>query len=357
MNKYYTSFEKIIKHVAYYMVFLFILSSCQTTATFTFQGLQAPAVILPSDVRTIGFVDRNLNFNIDSISKYYRLNDLVLKDSINYDTVLADNCYLGLKENMSDLVAIDTINMLRLPHQQFTGKRSYFPLTWDKVDSLCKQTGSDILICLEDLQVFNKYTVVSEETVYGLTDINYFVVWRIYDPLLQKNEDERAIVDSLFTEVESYSYKAVVEELLPKRKDIMRDVSYDIGSNYAKLLSPQWIDMTRNYFVVGDKRFAIAEYYLQNRNWDKTIDVWQQIVKDSDTKLAARVSYNLAVAFEQKEDFKTANEWILKSISNYKKLKTLPKEFEIVKAYAISLSDRTKNNEKLDLFFGKEQKK
>ncbi|RUT79899.1 DUF6340 family protein [Ancylomarina longa] len=356
MNKSCIPFGKIIQHVCYCVVIVIILSSCKTTSSFNFQGLEAPSILLPSDVKTIGFVDRNMNFNIDTISGYYRLNDLVLRDTSDYDTIMADNCYLGLEENLSELIAIDSVNKVRLPKRQFTGERTYDPLKWEVVDSICEKTGSDILISLEDLQIFNRYSVVSGETSYGITDINYFAVWRIYDPLYEKYIDERAIVDSLYTDVESYSYRTIVEELLPKRNDIMRDVSYDIGNNYAKLLSPEWINMSREYFVAGDKRFAVAEYYMEVGDWDKSIDVYKQVTNESDPKIAARACYNLAIAYEQKDDYKVAEEWLAKSISNYKKLSSLPGEFELVKAYAISLSKRTENNEKLDLFFGKEQK-
>jgi len=333
---------------------LFLLSSCQTTALYQFEGLRAPDIIIPPDVKTYGFVDRNTSFDIDTLNQYFKLNTLSFLDSINYDSIKALNCHSGLSENLSEYLAVDTIPFVQLPSKYILGNRNYDPMPWEQVDSICELTGSDVLICLEDIQIFNKYDVIEEEEYWGLTDINYYSIWRIYDPLVKKYHDERIITDSLYTEVNSTSHQKLVEEKLPKRLELMSEVSYEIGKQYAELISPAWKNMPRKYFVAGDKDFGLARYYLENDNLDQSMLLWEKLSKSEKVKIAGRAAYNMAMGYELKEEFSKANHWMRKSINFYRKLEKKPSEYKIVKEYYKLLTERTQNNYRLDKFFGEE---
>ena len=351
MNKSFSTTLFNMKIGVLYLLPLLLLSSCQTYSLYEFQSLKAPAIVIPSDVKTIGFVNRNTSFDIDSLSDYYMLDDNVLIDTTDYNEMMANNCYYGFAENFSGTLGIDSISFISLNNKHVEGKRQYPALQWNVVDSICLATTSDILICLEDLQIFNKYSVVKDEGYYGVTDINHFSVWRVYDPLDQKIYNEQVIQDSLFTEVDSYSYEKLIQNKLPKRSEIFPDVAYQIGSNYADLFAPKWINYTRKFFVTGDNRLSVAKYYIAQENWDAMILLWEEIANEDNDKLAGRACYNLAIAYEIKEDFTKANHWIRKSIFHYKKMKSIPTEFNVVKAYTLEVINRTKNNKKLDLFF------
>ncbi|MDM8161891.1 DUF6340 family protein [Labilibaculum sp. K2S] len=352
MNKRPSVVRSSIKRIYLFVISLFVLSSCQTLSLYSFQGLNAPKVLIPADVKTIGFVDRNTSFKIDSISQYYLVNSKLLADTTDYSTDISTSCYLGFTENLSEYLAMDSIPFIQLDKKEMSGDRDYKPMKWELVDSICESNGSDILICLEDIQLYNKYTVFEDVLNYGITDANYFAVWRIYDPLNKIYLDEQIVIDSLFSEITSPSYKRLIEEKLPKRKDLFKDVSYEIGNQYADMLAPKWIDITRKYFASGDDRLAISKYYIDQEDWESPIALWTEISNEDDFKLAGRACYNLAVAYEIKGDFITANQWIRKSIYYYKKLKSLPSEFKIVEKYTMELILRTKNKEKLDRFFG-----
>ncbi|BAX82186.1 DUF6340 family protein [Labilibaculum antarcticum] len=352
MNKRLSTLLVNMKRIFIIVISLFLLVSCKTLSIYSFQGLNAPKVIIPSDVKTIGFVDRNTSFKIDSVSQIYTVNSTLLIDTTDYNIVLSTNCYQGFTENLSEYLAMDSIPFIQLDKKEMKGNRNYKPMKWDLVDSICASTGSDVLICLEDIQLYNNYTVFEDVLYYGIADVNFYAVWRIYDPLKQTYLDEQIVIDSLFSEVTSPSYNRLIEDKLPKRKDLFKDVSYQIGNQYADMLAPKWIDITRKYFASGDDRLAISKYYIDRGDWESPIILWTEISNEDDFKLAGRACYNLAFANEIKGDFLTANQWILKSIYNYKKLKSLPSEFKIVKKYTLELNERTKNKEKLDRFFG-----
>lgn len=352
MNKHLSTLIVNMKRIFMIVISLFLLVSCKTLSIYSFQGLNAPGVIIPNDVKTLAFVDRNTSFEIDSVGQYYLVNSKLLTDTTYYNSDFSTNCYQGFTENLSEYLLVDSIPFIQLDKKKMKGDRNYKPMKWKLVDSICSSSGSDVLICLEDIQLYSKYTVFEDVLYYGIADVNYYAVWRIYDPLNQIYIDEQIVIDSLFSEVTSPSYKRLIEEKLPKRKDLFKDISYQIGNQYADMLAPKWIDITRKYFTSGDDRLAISKYYIDRGDWESPIILWTEISNEDDFKLAGRACYNLAVANEIKGDFGIANQWIRKSIFYYKKLKSLPSEFKIVEKYTLELVKRTKNKAKLDRFFG-----
>jgi len=352
MTNYFIHKSKILWRYYCVVFSLFLLSSCQTTALYQFEALRAPDIIIPPDVKTYGFVDRNTNFDIDTLGQYFKLNTLNYFDSTNYDSIKAENCHLGLSENLSEYLEVDTIPFIQLPPKYIVGDRNFEPMSWAQVDSVCELTGSDVLICLEDIQIFNKYEVLEEEEYWGITDINYYSIWRIYDPLVKKYHDERIITDSLFTEVNSTSHKTLVEEKLPRRITLMSEVSYEIGRQYAELISPTWNTISRKYFSAGDKDFGLARYYLENDDLEQSMLLWEKLSKSEKVKIAGRAAYNMAMGYELKEEFSKANHWMRKSINFYRKFEKKPSEYKIVKEYYKLLTERTQNNYRLDKFFG-----
>lgn len=329
-----------------------MFSSCQSLTLYNFQGLVAPKVIIPSDVKTMAFVDRNISFESDSTSQYYLVNGAVVQDTIDYSATTSISCYQGFSENLSQYFAIDSLPYVQLSEKKIPGVRKYIPLSWEQVDSICKNTGSDVIVCLEDILLYSKYTIFEDILHYGLIDINYLAVWRIYDPLKRSYLDEKLVIDSVYTEVSATSYKELVENKLPKRKEVFTDVSNDIGNQYVSSLAPEWTDLSRFLFSSGDDRLAISQYYLDQNNWETPIRLWTEISSEANAKLAARACYNLAVAYEIKDEFEQANKWLQESVKNYNSLKKLPSEYQKIEKYSVELKLRTENKKKLDLFFG-----
>lgn len=330
------------------------LVSCQTMALYEFESLDAPKVIIPPDVKTIGFVDRNLSFSIDTLSNYYKMNSLVIKDTNNYDKIRGINSYLGFSENVSGYYSLDSVAFTHLPNKYINGARDYTPMPWTQVDSICESTGSDILVSLEDLQIYNQYETFNNngEEYWGITDIKFYVVWRIYDPLLKKFHDERAATDSLYSEVESFSYDKLIQEKLPTREEINAEVAYEVGKRYADLISPEWNTYLRKFFVAGHQDFTLAHYYLMNDDLNQAISLWERHTESENIKLAGRACHNLVMAYELQGDYRNANNWMKKAIATYRSMDKAPSEFKYVKEYFKELTLRTQNNYLLDKFFG-----
>ncbi len=352
-----------MKFIYLALISLVILSpACKTISQVQFQVLEAPKVVLPADVNRLAFVYRNQHFPSDSVAQYYSISKVSVKDSVDHTQDMPLNCYQGFVENLSEFWPQDSIPFISLPKKMMPDTVRYFtPLSWNMVDSLCQASQTDVLIVLEDLQAFNKHEIVEEDVYWASTEIHFYGKWRIYDPLYQKIYDDRLIVDSLFLESSDSNIERLVSEKLPKREELLNDASYELGRTYVDLISPKWQDVSRNYFVSGDKRLSTAPYFINKNEFDTAIKMWESLTrmgdnisKEKDLKLAGRAAYNLAVVYEMKGDLKKARSWVRKAVYFYKKMKNRPSEYKEIEAYSLALNSRWLNGEKIKLFFGED---
>lgn len=346
-----------MKLIYFAIISLVIISpACKTVSSVQFQTLEAPRVVLPSDINRLAIVDRNQHFPSDSVVHYYSINGVAIKDTIDRTQNMTLNCYQGFVENLSEFWSQDSIPFIRLPKTIMPDTIRYFtPLNWETVDSICQASQSDVLVVLEDIRAFNKHEIIEGDAFWAFTDVHYYGKWRIYDPLYKKLYDDRILVDSLFMEVTGGSFIELVNKKIPGREQILNDASYELGRSYVNLISPTWMDVSRKYFVSGDKRLSAALYFMNKNEFDSAINIWESLISEKDLKLAGRAAYNLAVIHEMKGDLKNARGWIRKAIYFYKNMENRPDEYKEIEAYALVLDSRWVNGKKIKRFFGEEE--
>ncbi len=337
------------------LLFILVLPACQTTSVFQFQTLEAPEILLPSDVNRIGFVSRNIHFRSDSLEKEALGVEGALIDSVDYDKIAALSCYQGLVENLAEFWTQDSIPFIRLPKEKKIKRtKDIEPLSWEIVSSICRLNQVDVLIVLEDIRTYIKQEVIEDNMYWAVSEINYRGLWRIYDPLYKKYYDYRAIPDTLFLEVSDFDYNTLVNKKLPSVETMVNVAAYELGVSYANFISPSWIDVRRDYFLSGSDRLLYAGSLINNDNAADAVKVLEELTKKQNKKLAGRAAYNLAVLYEMKGDFINAKNWINKAVSYYSELKNIPTEFKHVKAYSSSLDSCLINEKRINQFFGED---
>lgn len=332
---------------------LLFLPACKTVSKVNFQTLKAPQIILPVDISRFVFVDRNLKFSSDSVNHYYKIDGTLKEDKIDYTTQMSLSCYEGFRENISEYLQQDSIPFVKLPQTVVKDTlQSTKPLNWTRVDSICTKTNSDVLVVMENIQVFVEHEIVRSDTYWAFTEIKYVGNIRIYDPLEKIIYGERILEDSLFLESEALSLDRLIYQEIPDRDQLLNDAAYELGRTYVDLISPKWVDVSRMYFVSGDKRLSAALCFMNKNEFDSAINIWKSLINENDLKLAGRAAYNLAVVHEMKGDLKNARGWIRKAIYFYKKIKNRPREYKEIEAYSLVLNSRWVNGKKIKKFFG-----
>ncbi len=341
---------------------LLFLSSCSSTSYTTYESLFPAKVNIPKDVKTISFLHRNIEFPSDTITWLYSHNEKVYKDTTDYTNIATAMAYFGLSESLETHYPLDTIPLVKIDKQRLPDdpkiSRTIPPLDWTTVDSICAANGSDILISLEDLMIFNNYETWSEGYLLynGVCEITAWDRWRIYDPLHKKILDSHSKIDTLEVFESASNLRELKEKKLPRRTQIMPDVAYQIGKNYAQDLVPQWKKVHRYYYVSGDKNMQTAHSLATRNNWEEAVKLWHTASKEGKNDLLkARASFNMAVGYERLQELELAKTALLQSQLLYIKSGKNQEEKRTTENYLKIIQKRIKDFSLLDEQLSEEQ--
>lgn len=304
-----------------------ILVSCKTSELYLTVVEPAP-VTLPSFIKSVGVINRSMPTDeskvIDAIDKVLTLEgkDLDKDGAIASIQGLSDEL---LKNNrFTDVKTLSDIDF-RTPRLTVFPE----PLTWQIVEQICKESGTDALFSLEkfdtDTQISYSNRKVAVKTLLGSipglehqADMNTLVKtgWRIYDPADKLILDEYIYEESIVFSGRGINPLLAASALIG-RKDAVNQVSNKAGHGYAFRIIPFQIRVMRDYYVKGTNNFKIAQRKAQTGKWDEAGELWNKETGNPDTKVAGRAAYNMAIINEINGDLDAALKWAQKSYEDY----------------------------------------
>jgi hypothetical protein len=304
-----------------------VLASCKTQHLWLTVVEPAP-VTLSQDLKKVGVINRSMPTDetkiIDVIDKTLSL------EGVNLDKDGAEQAIKGLSDellNNNRFTEVKTLSDIDFR----TPKLGFFPnpLSWEIVDKICKETGTDALFSLETYDTDTKLNYstrsVDKKTPLGVipliehhVDMETIVKtgWRIYDPAHQVLADE-------FNHLQSVVFSGtginplVAAAALVKRKEAIIDVSNKAGHGYALRLIPFKLRVMRDYFVKGTNNFKIAKRKAQLGKWDEAGQLWEKETANPEMKVSGRACYNMAIISEINGDVDTALKWSQKAYEDY----------------------------------------
>jgi hypothetical protein len=203
------------------------------------------------------------------------------------------------------------------------------PLSWEIVDQICKDRGTDALFSLEkfdtDTHIGYSTRKVDIKTPFGTipgiehqADMETIVKtgWRIYDPAAKQILDEYIYQESIVSSGRGIN-PLVAAAALIGRKDAVNNVSNKAGHGYAFRIIPYTLRVMRDYYVKGTNNFKIARRKAQMGKWDEAGELWKKETENSSMKIAGRACYNMAIINEINGDLDTALQWAQKSYEDY----------------------------------------
>lgn len=287
------------------------LASCTVYKEYPIDVYKPGEIAVPPDAKNVVLIYRNFKYPGDTLQQYYK-DDYRLRKARstgqNLDSVMVTACLTELAKNLKMKNAFEDVKIL--PYNAFkrhSGKK--LPaLNFDLIKQISNTTRSDLIISLETFSYFfSEYP----ET-YDSPKSNEVItanVWAVFDPLQEKMIERKALIDTTFWNGydEKGNYHKDVQ--LPPRETALKIASQLSGENYAKRFYASWQTVNRIYSVPPLPDFEQASNYVSNGEWDKAILLWEKYATDKNGKLAINARYNLALAYEMKDDLEMASRW------------------------------------------------
>ena len=299
------------------------LSSCTTSSVLV--NVQRPADITVSqDIQNVLVVNRsrpskdNLAGNI--------IEGFISGEGMGADRKGAEYCINGLSNILgnSERFTLKNAGGIEL---KGTGTSAFpIPLAWNEVKSICGSYGSDALLVLETfdsdswIRLGTPVTRTRKVKKIKIKELRYPATltmsvesgWRIYDV------NKKQIIDeNKFTEIKEFTaWGNNPEEAqlnLPSKRRAIQESGLFAGKQYGFRIAPMWIKVSRTYYIGKSDDLKLAKSYVKKGDWDAAIDIWKDLVNNSDEKIARRSAYNMAIASEIKGGLDTAIEWANKA--------------------------------------------
>ncbi|AWX45893.1 hypothetical protein HME9304_02924 [Flagellimonas maritima] len=320
---------KLFAHIFLIFIFTYTLISCSATNKLTL-GVTEPAILsLPSDVGTIGIINRSLasekNNVIDKLDKILSLEGL----NLDREGALAaiTGLYTELERNsqFETIKIIDSIDVIRKGLSVFPAQ-----LSWELVEQICNENNVDVLFSLEfydtDTRADYQATIVNIPNNFGINakvpghrvTLQTMIKngWRVYNPINKQILDEFISKDQIVSTGEGINPVKAIEAVMA-RKEAVIQLSNQLGNNYGLNLRQMRRRVARDYFVRGTDNFVIAKRRAQTGDWDGAAALWNTEVEHPKRKIAGRAHYNMAIINEINGNLEKAIDWASKSYSDF----------------------------------------
>ena len=298
----------------------FAFCSCRTTEEVHFNVTIPAPVTIPVYVKKVGIINRSVISDSNGVRK--KIDDILSAKGAQLDKECSNECIRGLKDALQqsnifqNIVFLDSVKIKNCFPGAFPS-----PLSWDKIEEICKANNVDALFALELFHTGNSLKVpVSAAIVSGAlgaaenTRIESKVStgWRIYDPQNKLILDEYPVAENL-TLVQSVLNPVDDVSALINHKETVMGVSYHIGQSYAVRILPYTIRVCHEFYIRGSANFKMARRMADAGDWNNAADLWNKETTNRKLKIRARAYYNLAIISEINGDIDGAIGWAKKA--------------------------------------------
>ncbi len=330
-----------------------LLSSCMRSASLTV--LQPAKFTVPENIAKIAVVDRSKPSN----GWLNVLEGMVTGEAIGQDRRSREEAVAGLTEGLRNTPRFQVVRTGIEMTGAKAGVNMPEPLSWSEIERICKEFNADAVVTIESFDTDNNVSTVrrqnkskdaktGKETITTRYDsdmrTSVRMGWRMYDP------HTRIILDEFITDNNTASNGSGATERdavsrLPSQTSVTRQVAFMGGEQYGMRIAPTYVRISRDYYAKAKgvkTEMKQAARYASGGSWDKAAAQWKLIYESnlSNTKVAGRAAYNMAVAAEMQGNTVVALEWAKNSWEKYGNKKA--------RQYIYTLESRLNDQRKVD---------
>ena len=324
------------------LFFLVILiSSCTVYKEYPIEILKPGEITVPETAENVTIVYRNFKYPGDTLQHFFKDNGRLVRaknDPANLDSILVNDCFRELSKQLKEKETFAEVYVLpyNLFNRHYAEKLPDLPAEF--IDKIASVTHTDMLISLESFScLFSRYPQVFEQPQSN--EIVTVAVWSFYDLNTKTRLERTSLIDTIYQNGYDNDGNYISGYKLPSRIPAMRLASKVAGENYAKRMHESWSTAKRVYSVPPLPDFSDAAYYFEEGKLDQAISLWKKYIHEKNGKLAINARYNLALAYEMKDELETAQKW-LESAGNLANSYNSRKDIIMISYYTKELKKR-----------------
>ena len=301
----------IIKYV--WILFAgWILTSCITTQSVPIDQMEPGKIALPASVRKVALISRNFKFSIDTLSGYFKL-DFRLRKGTKSDNLIIDS--IGVTQSLDNLRKA-LLESGRFDEVFVYPFKAIDPRTGDKelpftsgfIKSLCAESETDAVICLEMLSFFySRHGGTTDRRIQAEASVKVNAIWSVYDPKRENPVDRFTHSETIkwneFNNNNNKQYK------LPGRKEGISIACGVAAKNYSKRIVPYWAESYRVIIGMNGSEWENALSFAAKNKWQSAASIWKKYLESPQKRVSGIASLNYAVAQEMLGDQEKANLW------------------------------------------------
>ena len=295
---------KIVGNIALLLLVALSLTSClvtESSKTLRVEIMKPGIITLPNNIDTIALVNRSSYFK-DSIPFKYFNGKVIIADTTIKFKAISDTCVSALAGFLKDEGYFkEVINYRDNPVNKWFFSNGNI----NNPAEIFQKTKSDICIFLD----FLNFNVAA---FYGLEDVTTNLValsWKIAiknDSLIyQYNQVDTLIYDPVDSPVIMSGQKRL--------QILVNNSSQYLGKFFGTKIIPNWVQVDRLYYKSNNPNMILAEKYALENDWLKAAEIWNVQTKNKNPKIAAKASFNMALASEMEGKPDIGIDWLVRS--------------------------------------------
>lgn len=334
----------------HFIVFIFsiLISSCTVYKEYPIDIYKPGKVTVPPNVENVALVYRNFKYTGDTLQHYYKVDNRLKKakqDPEKLDSLLANYCLKELASNFKDKNTFNRIHIFPGVFKAHSGKK--LPaLDFALINKISQTTETDLVISLETFSYFfSEYAQQNDRS--KSREVITAAVWAVYDPVAEKVLERKTMIDTLFWNNYDEEGKYLKKLKMPPRTIALKISAQLSGENYSKRFFASWQTVNRIYSVPPLPEFSKAAEFVDAGKWNSAIEIWNRYATDDNGKMAINARYNLALAYEIKDDLLTSWKW-LKAAEKLAVAYKSKEDLKMILQYKRILAKRKKDIDRLD---------
>ncbi|MGB8492594.1 MAG: DUF6340 family protein, partial [Bacteroidales bacterium] len=172
----------------------------------------------------------------------------------------------------------------------------------DTIKAICKRYNADLLLTHDSAEIYFDWETTrdpddrSNKTKDFYLWTNFYVsLYSSGGELINRSKLEKG---TFYESRPALSALITFKPSLAKAAGVVESLAYDAGTEYVKKFYPETVEESR--MLYSGKDFAESNKSIELKNWDKAIELLEQLSASPKRSIAAKARHNLEIVKEIK---------------------------------------------------------